>query len=63
MKKNKPRVFSNTIKIRIEIVYLEKVFLLYVITEKMINVLRGQYNHLRCYMIIKKKLFIMIMQW
>ena len=38
-----------------------KVYLLYVIIEKMINVPLGQYSHQKCYMIAKRKQFIMIM--
>ena len=40
---------------------LIKVFLQFVITEKMTNVLLGQYNHPKCYMIIQRKQFIILM--
>ena len=39
---NKPRIFANTLKIDKIKIYLKKVFLLYVIIEKMINVHRGK---------------------
>ena len=37
-KKNKPRIFANTIKLNKKIKYLTKVFLQFVTIEKMINV-------------------------
>ena len=46
--KNKPRVFANSIKLsKKKKVYLTKAFSLFVIIGKMINVLLGQYRHLK----------------
>ena len=59
---NKPRIFSNAVKINNEKVILVKVFLQFAIIERMINVPLGLFKQVKCYMIIKRKLFIMIMQ-
>ena len=59
--KNKPRIFSNTIKSDSEKSLLKKVYLLFAIIEKMTNVPHGQYKLHKCYMIIRKKQFFMIM--
>ena len=61
-KKNKPRIFANNLTSNKEKNIFVKVFLLYVITEKMISALLGQFNHQKCFMIIKRKRYIMIMQ-
>ena len=42
-------------------VFLRKVFLHYVVIEKMINVLHGLFNLAKCFMTIKRKQFFMIM--
>ena len=62
MRKINLEYFANTLKLEMIKVLLVKVFLLYVIIEKMISVLHGQFNLVKCCMIIKKKTFIMIMQ-
>ena len=45
--KNKPRVFANTLTIDKEIVNLVKVYLLYVIIERMINARLGPFKQLK----------------
>ena len=59
---NKPRIFSNTMKMNKDKNSFKKVFSLYVIIGKTINVLLGLFKQERCYMIIIKKLFIITMQ-
>ena len=53
-KDNKPRVFANTISLNKEKDLLIKVYLHYVITEKMTNVLLGLFKPLKCYMTKKE---------
>ena len=56
---NKPRIFANTsVKKVMSNLYLIKVYLHFVIIEKMINVHHGQFKHLKCYMIIKENDFL-----
>ena len=43
-------------------VSLKKVYLLYAITERMINVHHGLFNQMKCFTIIKKKQFTIKMQ-
>ena len=60
-KSNKPRVFANTMEMEEKYLHLKKVFLQFVIIELMINVLLGLYKLGKCYTIMKRKRYIMIM--
>ena len=60
-KNNKPRVFANSIKINKNKSMFGKVFLQFVIIEKRINALHGQSKLVKCFTIVRKKQFIMIM--
>ena len=61
-KNNKPRIFANTIKITKNENTFDKSVFTYVTTDKMINVLRGQFKLQKYYTIERKKQFFMIMQ-
>ena len=60
--KNQPRIFANTVSLEKTRESSIKVYLPYVTIERKISVLHGQYNHQKCFTIVKRKQFFMIMQ-
>ena len=52
MKKNKPRIFSNTINLKKEKSILKKVYLHCVTIEKMMGARLGKFNQKKCYTIM-----------
>ena len=58
---NKPRIFANTVKMNEELLLLKKVTLHFVIIEKAINVLLGRFNRQKCYMIVKRQYFTIML--
>ena len=58
---NNPRVFANSMSLKKKKEVLKKIFLLFVVIEKMINVLLGLFSQQKCFTTMKKKQYTTIM--